>query len=99
MLDQKSFWTKEIWLKTELSFRKIAQRFLIKISRQLTTHTDGQSSLVKMGLVSVEIFNYIQTRTNVVWTYVDGTYVPKTVDNSYRWPNHPTFKVWLSFDQ
>ena len=52
-----------------------------------------------MGLVSAEIFHYIQTRTNVAWTNVDGTNVPKTVDNSYRWPNHQTFKVWLSFDQ
>ena len=64
----------------------------------------NKSSLVKMGLVSAEIFHYIQTRTNVAWTNVawtnvDGTNVPKTVDNSYRWPNHPTFKVWLSSDQ
>ena len=59
----------------------------------------NKSSLVKMGLVSAEIFHYIQTRTNVAWTNVDGTNVPKTVDNSYRWLNHPTFKVWLSSDQ
>ena len=29
-LVQRNFEFKEIWLKTELSFRKIAQRFLIK---------------------------------------------------------------------
>ena len=44
-------------------------------------------------------FHYIQTRTNVAWTNGDGINVPKAVDNSYRWPNHPTFKVWLSYDQ
>ena len=65
--------------------------------RKLTTHTDGLIiEFGSMGLVSAEIFHYIQTRTNVAWTNVDGTNVPKTVDNSYRWPNHPTFKVWLS---
>ena len=59
----------------------------------------NKSSLVKMGLVSAEVFHYIQTRTNVAWTNVDGTNVPKTIDNSYRWSNHQTFKVWLSFDK
>ena len=61
------------------------------------------SSLDKIGLVSAEIFHYIQIRTNVAWTNVDVTNVnvtnvnvtnvPKIVDNSCRWPNHPTFKV------
>ena len=45
-------------------------------------------------MVLAEIFHYIQTRINV-----DGTKVPKTTDNSYRWNNHPTFKVWLSSAQ
>ena len=50
-LVQRNFEIKEFWLKTELSFRKIAQRFLIKTNlgkilgperfQQLTTHTDG----------------------------------------------------------
>ena len=67
--------------------------------RQLTTNTDGLIELDKIGLVSAEIFHYIQTRTNVAFTNVDVTNVPKTVDNSCRWPNHPTFKVWLSYEQ
>ena len=38
------------------------------------------SSLDKIGLVSAEIFHYIQTRTNVAWTNVNVSIVPKTVD-------------------
>ena len=59
----------------------------------------AKSILVEVEWISAEIFNYIQTRTNVAWTNVDSTNVPKTVDNLYRWLNHPTFKVWLSTDQ
>ena len=66
--------------------------------RKLTTRT-YMASMVKMGLVSAEIFQYIQTRTSVAWTNVDSTNVPETVNSSYRWPNHPNFKVWLSPDQ
>ena len=40
--------------------------------------------MVKMGLVSAEIFHYIKTRAIVAWTNVDFTNVPKTVNNSYR---------------
>ena len=56
-------------------------------------------SLDKIGFVSTEIFHYIHTRTNVAWTNVDVPNVPKTVENSCRWPNHPTFKIWPSSDQ
>ena len=55
----------------------------------MTTHTDG---LIEIGFVSTEIFQYIHTRTNVAWTNVDVTNVPKKVDNSCRWPNN---RVWL----
>jgi len=51
------------------------------------------------GFGSTEIFHYIHTRTDVAWKNVDLTNVPKTVDNSCRCPNHPTFKVWPSSDQ
>ena len=51
-------------------------------------------SLDKIGFVSTEIFHYIHTRTNVAWTNVDVTNVPKTVENSYRWP----YRVWIKLD-
>ena len=69
------------------------------IPRQLQIIQMALLIFVKIGLVSAEIFHYIQIRTNVAWTNVDGTNVPETVDNSYRWHNHPIFKVWLSSDQ
>ena len=52
--------------------------------------------MVKIGLVSADIFHWIQTRTNVGWTnvtytHVDETNVSKAVDNSYRWP----YWVWI----
>ena len=36
---------------------------------------------------------------NVALTNVDVTNVPKTANCSCRWSNHPTVKVWLSYDQ
>ena len=58
------------------------------------------TNLQNLGeLVSGDIFHYIQTRANVRCTNVDGTNVPKKVGNSYRWRNHPTFKVLLSSDK
>ena len=52
------------------------------------------SRLDKIGFVSTEIFHFIHKRTNVAWTNVDVTNVLKTVENSCRWPNHQTFKVF-----
>ena len=48
-----------------------------------------------MGLVSAEIFHYIQRGTNVAWTNVAWTNVSKKVDNSYRWPSN---RVWLQWE-
>ena len=42
---------------------------------------------------------YVLTMTSVTWTKVDGTNIPKTLANSYRWPNNPIFKFWLRTDQ
>ena len=83
------------WYSNEFKL-KLWQMF----PRKLKTHPDGlKSSLDKIGLVSDEIFDYSQTRTNVGWTNVNVTNVPKTVDKSCRWHNHPSINVWLSFDQ
>ena len=57
------------------------------------THIDRQPHFgylykIEIGMVSVKKFHFIGTRTIVAWTNVNGTNVPKTVDNSYRWPNN-----------
>ena len=43
------------------------------LPRQLKLIQMALSSLDKIGLVSAEIFHYIETRTNVAWMNVDRT--------------------------
>ena len=57
------------------------------------------SSLVKVGVVLAEMFQYTEIGTYVAGTNVSKTNVPKTVADPCRWYTQPILKVWISFEQ
>ena len=99
----KKFEFKEIWLKTELSFRKIAQRFLIRTNiGKFWVQKDFKTVDKSYRWPNNQVWwkwDWYQLGYSIIFKLGQMfhgqmlTVRMSPVDISYKWPNHPTFKV------